>query len=297
MRFRRRSGLKEDPGTAAAPARTGSTQDCRPEICVDHVSKSFDGRHVLHDINIEIHTGELVVIVGESGCGKTVLLDIVTGMIDPDAGRILVADHDQAGAPLLDFSAMREDQRARIRRHWGEVFQRNALFGGTVRDNIALWFRENTVLPECEIEERIRRSLTAVNLDGDKVIDQPKRSLSGGMAKRVAIARAIAIEPTVMFYDEPTSGLDPATSSRIHDLIWKMHHEKRGDGAIRTTVIVSHDRDLLRRLAPRVLMLHEARVHFDGCFDEFESLRDPILRRYLDTMPRLHSGTLCRAGA
>jgi len=295
MLFHRRFGSRRRGEADSADEPDGTPNVHHREICIDQVSKSFQGRVVLRDIVIQISSGELVVIVGESGCGKTVLLDIVTGMIDPDAGRILVADHDQLGAPLLDFSAMREDKRARIRRHWGEVFQRNALFGGTVRDNIALWFRENTDLLECEIEDRIRRSLAAVNLDVDKVIDQPKRSLSGGMAKRVAIARAIAIEPIVMFYDEPTSGLDPATASRIHDLIWKMHHDKTLDGTPRTTVIVSHDRDLLRRLAPRVLMLHDAAVRFDGCFDEFESLRDPIVRQYLDTMPKLHSGAMCRA--
>ena len=265
----------------------GEVDDC--EIVIDSVCKGFGDHVVLRDISVKINSGELLVVVGESGCGKTVLLDIVTGMIEADAGRILVADHDQPGAPLVDFSAMKEVDRAGIRRHWGEVFQRNALYGGTVRDNIALWFNENTSLSQTAIDERIQHSLVAVNLNVADVIDKPRRSLSGGMAKRVAIARAIAIEPIVMFYDEPTSGLDPMTASRIHELIWRTHSEKSPQGTPRTTVIVSHDRDLLRRLAPRVLMLHEAGVLFDGRYEDFEGSHDPIVHRYLGTMPRLNA--------
>lgn len=292
MNFKFKRAQKSGENTSsdadgAVVSRTGEFIDC--EILIDRVCKAFGERVVLRDISVRVNSGELVVIVGESGCGKTVLLDIVTGMIEADAGRVLVADHDQPGAPLVDFSAMKEVDRAGIRRHWGEVFQRNALYGGTVRDNIALWFNENTSLSQDEIEERIRRSLTAVNLDVDDVIDKPRRSLSGGMAKRVAIARAVAIEPIVMFYDEPTSGLDPMTSSRIHELIWLTHCAKSPLGTPRTTMVVSHDRDLLQRLAPRVLMLHQAEVLFDGRYEDFEGSGDPIIRRYLGTMPRLNA--------
>lgn len=288
--FRRHNRKKTEfaAGTNAACGQSGGDAAGR-EIIVERVDKSFGDHVVLRDINLQINTGELVAIVGESGCGKSVLLDIITGLIDPTAGRVLVADHDQLNSPLIDFTALTEDQRVPIRRHWGEVFQRNALFGGSVRDNIALWFTENTAMPPEEMEARIRASIAAVNLDVNDVIDKPRRSLSGGMAKRVAIARAIAIQPVVIFYDEPTSGLDPMTATHIQDLIWQTHQEKTPLGIPRTTVIVSHDRELLRRLAPRVIMLHEAVAHFNGSFRELETSKDEVVQRYLATMPGLHA--------
>lgn len=289
--FRRNRGPRQPDSVAAHESTPPSSQTSASgnEIVVDGICKSFGSHVVLHDICMRINTGELLVIVGESGCGKSVLLDIITGMIDSDAGRILVADHDQPGAPLVNFSALGEAERAHIRRHWGEVFQRNALYGGTVRENIALWFTENTDWPAEQIEERIRHSLAAVNLDVDDVIGKSRQSLSGGMAKRVAIARAIASDPLVMFYDEPTSGLDPVTSTHIQDLIWRTHGQKSPQGIPRTTIIVSHDRELLRRLTPRVIMLHETGVRFDGTFGDFESSTDPIVLRYLARMPALQA--------
>jgi len=287
---RRRNRDHSEPATGSHDSGNHAAGDAAGrEIVVEDVCKSFGDHVVLRDINVQIKTGELVVIVGESGCGKSVLLDIITGMIDPTSGRVFVADHDKPNSPLVNFSAMTEDQRAPIRRHWGEVFQRNALYGGTVYENIALWFTENTEMPKAEMDERIRRSIAAVNLDVENVINKPRRSLSGGMAKRVAIARAIAIEPVVMFYDEPTSGLDPVTATHIQDLIWRTHQEKSPLGIPRTTIVVSHDRELLRRLAPRVLMLHEAGVRFDGAFGDLEISNDVVIQRYLATMPKLHA--------
>jgi len=153
------------------------------------------------------------------------MLDILTGLMKPDAGRVLVADHSKPGAPLRDLWTLGPEELDSVRLHWSIVFQRNALFTGTVYDNIALWLREHTDMPEEAIAQRVRESLRAAALDPDDVMYKDRDELSGGMAKRVAIARAIAVRPMVIFYDEPTTGLDPVISAAIHDLIFKNHHE------------------------------------------------------------------------
>ncbi len=282
------------------------------EIQARAITKSFGSHVVLRGVDLTIRSGEIVCIVGASGSGKTVLLDTLIGLLRPDSGQILAADHngppDATGhPPLKDLATVDPRELDMIRLHWAVVFQRNALFSGSVRDNLSLWLKEHTTLGEEEIVERARRSLQAVALDPDVVLDQDRDALSGGMAKRVAIARAIACDPLVMFYDEPTTGLDPMVGSAIHDLIWKTHstppptsdegfvfrdlgfvRPARTPGARRTTIIVTHDRDLLRRLAPRVIMLHRSGVCFDGRYENFGKSDCPPAQDYLRFMPVLH---------
>src|SRR5262249_13667621 len=160
-------------------------------IRAEDLHKSFDGHAVLKGINIEIRAGEIVAIVGASGSGKTVLLDNLIGLMASDSGRVLVADHETASSaagaaagqgeepPLVDLGKLDGDQLDRIRLHWAVVFQRNALFSGTVRDNIALWLTEHTSLRERAIEQRIRKSLEAAALDVNDVIDKDRDALSG----------------------------------------------------------------------------------------------------------------------
>jgi len=169
------------------------------------------------------------------------------------------------------------------------VFQKNALFSGSVYDNIALWLREHTSMSEAQIRKVAEESLRAVALDVDDVMDKQREALSGGMAKRVAIARAIAVDPLVIFYDEPTTGLDPIVSGQIHELIWATHHRPHSSGGPRTTVIVTHDKELLRRLAPRVIMLDGGLVGFDGSYDQFAASDSPTAQQYLQAMPVLHA--------
>jgi phospholipid/cholesterol/gamma-HCH transport system ATP-binding protein len=262
------------------------------EIRAEHLRKAFGEQIVLDDVGLEIARGQIVALVGASGTGKTVLLDILTGLVPADSGTILVADHDRDGAPLVDLSTLDVDGLDAIRMHWAVVFQRNALFSGTVFDNIALWFREHTELPEEQIAQRIRQSLAAASLDPDEVINKNRDELSGGMAKRVAIARAISVEPAVIFYDEPTTGLDPVISGHIHELIFGVHNrplpQAMGPRA-RTSIIVTHDKELLRRLRPRVIMLYERGIVFDGPYDEFATNGPPPAQEYLRAMPVLHS--------
>jgi phospholipid/cholesterol/gamma-HCH transport system ATP-binding protein len=257
------------------------------EIRVEDLYKAFRELAVLKGINLEIRRGEMLALVGASGCGKTVLLHHIIGHLRPDRGRVLVADHEQASEPLVDLATLDEEGLDRIRIHSAVVFQRNALFSATVYENIALWLREMKRMDESEIRKRAREALDAVGFEGDEtVLSKDRGELSGGMAKRVAVARALAMRPLTIYYDEPTTGLDPINAAQIHDLI-RQTHEARHDG-VRTTVIITHDKDLLQRLQPRVVMLHEGRVHFDGSYPEFEASDLPAVRPYIETMPSLH---------
>ncbi|MBK7403170.1 MAG: ATP-binding cassette domain-containing protein [Phycisphaerales bacterium] len=258
------------------------------ELRTEGLAKAFGGRAVLRGIDLEVRRGEIVAIVGASGSGKTVLLDCMLRLLEASSGRVFAADHGRKGVPLVDITRAGESVLSRIRLHWAVVFQRNALFSGTVYDNIALLLRENLELPEKEIMRRARESLAACSLDVDDVINKDRDELSGGMAKRVAIARAIAIDPAAIFYDEPTTGLDPVVSGNIHELIWAMHNRKRHGNEQRTTIIVTHDKELLRRLSPRVVMLHKGDICYDGTYDGFGRSDCPPAQEYLREMPVLH---------
>jgi phospholipid/cholesterol/gamma-HCH transport system ATP-binding protein len=257
------------------------------EIRVEGLHKAFRGHAVLKGIDLEVRRGDLVAIVGASGCGKTVLLHHIIGHLRPDRGCVLVADHERPGAPLVDLATLDDSGLDRIRIHSAVVFQRNALFSATVYENIALWLREIKRLDEDEILRRARQALDAVGFKGDEsVLWKDRAELSGGMAKRVAVARALAMRPRTIYYDEPTTGLDPLNAGQIHELILATH-QRAGDRGI-TTIIITHDKDLLRRLKPRVVMLHDGRVHFDGAYAAFEAADSAIIRPYLEAMPILH---------
>lgn len=267
-------------------ASNGNTRDL--EILVEGLHKAFDGRPVLKDLSLTIARGEMVAIVGGSGCGKTVLLKHITGHFKPDTGRVLVADHVSPGSPLRELNTLTEEELDRIRLHWAVVFQRNALLTGTVFHNLALWPREIKRMSDEEIRPLAERALVDVGLDPGEVMEQDRDSLSGGMAKRVAIARALVMDPVLIFYDEPTAGLDPEMCAQIHGLIGQTHAARPSLGVARTSVIITHDTELLRRLGPRVIMLHDGKVHFDGPFEEFAVSDDPHIRPYVEQMATLH---------
>lgn len=259
------------------------------EIRVDGLHKAFDGKRVLAGVELTIHGGDVIAIVGGSGCGKTVLINHILGQLTPDAGRVLVTDHSLPARPLVDLADIDSDQLDRIHMHWGVVFQRNALFSGSVFDNIALWLREVKNLDDENIETIARRVLNAVDLpDDDEFLTHATEGLSGGMAKRLAVARALSMNPVTLFYDEPTTGLDPTSAAHIHDLIVATHEDERPGEPKRTSIIITHDKDLLRRLKPRTVLLHDGRVFFDGTLEEFEASPSPVVRPYFDVMPALH---------
>jgi phospholipid/cholesterol/gamma-HCH transport system ATP-binding protein len=259
------------------------------EIRVHDLHKSFQDKPVLAGIDLEVFQGDVLAVVGGSGCGKTVLLNHILGQLVADRGYIEVVNHDLDGEPLVDLRDVGEFELDGIHKHWGVVFQRNALFSGTVFHNIALWLREVKGTPAAEIRAIAERTLADVGLPNDgEFLELPQEKLSGGMAKRLAVARALAMDPVVIFYDEPTTGLDPISASQIHALIQQTHEAM----ARRTTVIITHDKDLLTRLRPRTVMLHEGRVFFDGSFEQFEDSDSPIIRPYFELMPVLQTRPL-----
>jgi phospholipid/cholesterol/gamma-HCH transport system ATP-binding protein len=270
-----------------------------PEVLIEDLCKRFDHKPVLEGINLRIARGELVAIVGGSGCGKTVLLKHITGHFKPDRGRALVADHEaepdgDGNAPLVNVAELDEMALDRLRRNWAVVFQRNALLTGTVFQNLALLPREAKHLTDEEILPMARRALVDVGLDPDVVMFRDREELSGGMAKRVAIARALVMDPVLVMYDEPTAGLDPEMCAQIHGLIEATHRSQPAlaatrRGVVRTSIVVTHDTGLLQRLQPRVVMLHAGGVLFDGPFEAFMASRSPHIVPYLAQMPNLQA--------
>lgn len=270
-----------------------------PEIVITDLRKSFDGKAVLKGVDLTIRSGELVAIVGGSGCGKTVLLKLIMGHYPADGGSVRVADHEaqpdgRGAAPLVDIGTLDERQLDRIRTHWAVVFQRNALVTGDVFENLAVLPREVKGMTDEQIMPLARKALVDVGLDPDAVMHRDREDLSGGMAKRVAVARAVVMDPVIVMYDEPTAGLDPEMSAQITELIGATHRAQPSfaatrPGVRRTSLVVTHDTELLRRLRPRVVMLFDGKVLFDGSFEEFIHAADPHIRPYAAQMPGINA--------
>lgn len=261
------------------------------EIRVENLYKSFGGRQVLDGINLEAHRGEMIALVGGSGGGKTTLMRHMIGLEHPDTGRVLVADHESASSHLVDLSTLNPEGMERLERHWAVVFQGNALLSGmTVAYNVALPLREVQRLDESAVRTRIDEVLREVALDPTTDLNLTPDQLSGGMAKRVAIARALVQDPILLFYDEPTTGLDPQVSEQIQDLIGSVQHRKTASGFARTSFLITHDKDMLFRLRPRIVMLDAGRIVFDGAYEAFQNSDSAITRPYFDLMPTLQKG-------
>jgi phospholipid/cholesterol/gamma-HCH transport system ATP-binding protein len=232
------------------------------------LNKSFDANHVLRGISFTLAKGETLVVMGGSGSGKTVLLRLVAGLIQPDAGGLRVF-----GRAIERLS---EEELLPIRRRMGYVFQGAALFDSlSVRENVAYPLREHTSLGEAEIEERVIGNLSVVGLSSD-VLDLLPSELSGGMRKRVGIARALSVEPELLLFDEPTAGLDPTNSKLVADLMLDL----RG-GVCDTAMVVTHDIELARTVADRVAVLIEGRFAALGPAEQVLSGDDPAVRAFL----------------
>ena len=257
------------------------------EISIEGVSKSFGSQMVLSDLSLRIERGTVVAIVGGSGCGKTVLLKHMIGYLKPDSGCVRIANHEMAGSPLIDLASMSDMEMDDLRHHWAVVFQRNALLSGTVYYNLALWPMEIKMMKDAQIMPLARKALEAVGLDADEILQKRRDELSGGMAKRLAIARALVMDPVLIFYDEPTAGLDPEMCITIHELIAATQRSMPAVGIARTSVVVTHDMHLLQRLSPRVVMLKDGGILFDGEFEEFIKQDSPHILPYVEQMGAL----------
>jgi len=274
------AGAEAGGGARSGPAAVSNSV----EISVEGVSKSFGSQVVLANLSVSIERGSVVAIVGGSGCGKTVLLKHMIGYLKPDSGRVRIANHEVAGSPLVDVAGMSDIDMDELRRHWAVVFQRNALLSGTVYYNLALWPMEIKGMTEAQIMPLARKALEMVGLDADEILQKRRDELSGGMAKRLAIARALVMDPVLVFYDEPTAGLDPEMCVTIHELIAATQLVMPGAGIARTSVVVTHDMHLLQRLSPRVVMLKDGGILFDGAFEEFVKQDNPHIQPYVEQM-------------
>lgn len=263
-----REELEEDAGTKESDVRGRERKEGVPVIELQDVSLAFD-QPVLEDISFAANEGETIVIVGESGTGKSTILKLILRLLVPEKGRVLV-DGD-------DITNLSFEEALEVRQKMGMVFQGAALFDSlTVFENVAYPLREHTDMSEEDIEKQVREKLQFVDLEPDEVLDKLPSELSGGMRKRVGIARGIANDPEVMLYDEPTSGLDPLTTGTITRLILKLQRELKV-----TSIVVSHDIRSVFRMATKVALLHENRIVFLGTPEEMSAAEDPYIRDFL----------------
>ncbi len=236
-------------------------------ILVKNIWKNFGGKSVLNGLSLEIPRGETLVIMGRSGCGKSVLLKIITGLLAADAGEIWFDG--------TEISQLNAKQLNAIRRKIGMLFQSAALFDSmTVAENIAFMLDQHTKLTHAEMRKIVDEKLSLVDLEG--VQELRPAELSGGMRKRVGLARALAFNPEVIFYDEPTTGLDPVTCNEINQLIRDLHEKLKV-----TSVVVTHDMHSAFSVATRMAMIHEGKQIAYGNPDEIINNDDPILQQFI----------------
>ena len=237
-------------------------------IKLDKINKSFNvNNKILNNISFDINKGDSVAIIGKSGTGKSVLLKHINALLRPESGEIWV---DNILLNNLNFNELQK-----IRKKMAMVFQFGALFDSmSVYQNIQFALKSLTEFKDKKIEDNIYKSLNLVNLDG---VDKLKPAeLSGGMKKRVGIARAIATEPEYILYDEPTTGLDPITSDKINSVIKKVSDKKKV-----TSIVVTHNMKTLKFVANKVIMLHEGDIIFDGSIDELFMSNDTFIKCFI----------------
>lgn len=263
-----RNELRADRRPDAPPTMEYRAMATNKVIELRHVYLAFE-QPILEDVSFQALAGETIVVAGESGTGKSTILKLLLRLLVPDRGEVYI---DGEEITQLNFS-----DALKVRQKMGMVFQGAALFDSlTVYENVAYPLREHTRLNEDEIEARVREKLSFVDLDPDRVMDQLPSDLSGGMRKRVGIARGMANNPKIMLYDEPTSGLDPLTTGTITHLIIKLQREL---GV--TSIVVTHDIRSAFRMASRIAVLHDRRIAFFGTPEEMSGSDDRYLRDFL----------------
>ncbi|AFN74422.1 ABC transporter-like protein [Melioribacter roseus P3M-2] len=237
-------------------------------IEIKNLHKSFGGNKVLRGIDLTINTGESIAIIGKSGCGKSVLLKHIVGLIMPDEGDIIVDGNSVTNLP--------KEKLYDIRKRFGFLFQGAALFDSmTVFENVSLPLVENNYnFTGEEIEKLVEEKLSLVGLPGTENLKPSE--LSGGMKKRVGLARALITNPEYILYDEPTTGLDPVTSDSIDELIKELNAKLNV-----TSIIVTHDMFSVKKTAERIAMIHEGKIYFSGDIEEMLGLNDPVIKNFV----------------
>jgi phospholipid/cholesterol/gamma-HCH transport system ATP-binding protein len=238
-----------------------------PSLAVRALHKSFGSQKVLDGVDLTVERAETVVVLGRSGTGKSVLLKLIVGLQQPDSGSIRIHGQEVVG---LEMNPLNQ-----IRKKIGFLFQQAALYDSlTVEDNVAFPLVRHTTLSEAERRDRVRSLLSSVGMERD--LTKMPSDISGGMQKRVGLARALALDPDILLFDEPTSGLDPITAAEIGDLIVKLKEERN-----LASVVVTHDVHGAKVFADRVVLLREGKVLVHGSFAELERSSDPFVTRFL----------------
>jgi len=238
-----------------------------PLIVIENLHKSFDSQQVLRGVDISINRGDSVVIIGQSGCGKSVLVKHLIRLLVPDDGRVIFDGEDISG---FDFREL-----TKFRRRFGMLFQSAALFDSmTVEENVGLGLKESRRYSKREVKDIVDEKLEMVGLQGAN--DKEPAQLSGGMRKRVGLARAIAASPEVLLYDEPTTGLDPIMADMINELIVNLREKLNV-----TSIVVTHDMQSVFKVADKIIMLHDGRACFEGTPEEVKSTDNAIVRQFI----------------
>ncbi|MFK8136855.1 MAG: ABC transporter ATP-binding protein [Bdellovibrionales bacterium] len=236
------------------------------------VCKAFDGQKILNNIDLKLQAGRALAIVGPSGQGKTVLLKTIAGLIPPDEGSVLINSKD--------LHALDKKQKAKVLSEMGMLFQKNALFDSLeCGENIAFPLRERSSLNEEDIQKRIDFFLDAVDIPHAKNLFPDE--ISGGMQKRLGIARALALEPKIILYDDPTAGLDPITSKKIIKLIERLKTEQNS-----TIVFITNDMNRAYQLADELLMIHQGKITHFKTIQEAKTSKDPTVHQFLTANPQ-----------
>jgi len=235
------------------------------------LKKAFGTNHVLRGFDMDLHQGENVMVLGKSGSGKSVLIKCIIGLLEPDAGIVDVLGQDMLA---LEHEAL-DKMRVRI----GFLFQSNALYNSmTVRENLEFPMRRHMVkMNTAERQERVMRALADVGLE--HTVDLMPSELSGGMRKRIGLARTLIMRPEIVLYDEPTTGLDPITSREIVELMLDLQREYGT-----SSILISHDLNVAKLAANQVIVLHEGTAHAQGTYEQLMHSTDPVVRRFFDSL-------------
>lgn len=236
-------------------------------VLVKGLRKSFGAQQVLKGIDLAVNKGEILAVLGKSGTGKSVLLRLLIGLEKADAGSICIFGKETTNLQM--------DQLNEIRLKVGFLFQEGALYDSlTIAENVAFPLRRHTKMSEADREKKVRELLNSVGLDRD--LEKMPSGISGGMRKRVGLARALALDPEILLFDEPTAGLDPITAAEIGTLIEKQRKERNV-----TSIVVTHDMHAAHHFSDRLVMLKEGQILLTGTFDDFQKSQDPFVAQFL----------------